>query len=131
MIYNFKNGFPSSWKNCNKLFYFNRKTFFGAVADAQKSTPDKKISGKFLGPGQRYAQNISAKNLYSHDQRHGDQKNNKNEFFQVRIQPVKYFFHGRPPFFIFRTSANCFVINNFRNSVIWCYIEKHRYSYFK
>ena len=60
VVYNLEECFTSAGKNCNKLLDFDGKTFLAAVADAQKAAPDKQISGKFLGPGQRHSKNISA-----------------------------------------------------------------------
>ena len=47
---------PLRGKNRNELFDLDRQAFFAAIADAQKSAPDKEVSGKFLRPGQGHAQ---------------------------------------------------------------------------
>ena len=125
MVDYFKQSFTTTGKNRNELFDLDRKTFFAAIADAQKSTPDKEVSGKFLRPGQGHAKNISAKDLDTHDQRHGDQEKNKDKFFEVLVQPVKYFFHEGPPLKIeyrYFFTNNCLTLYSYKN---------YRYFYFK
>ena len=95
MIHNFEDGFSSPRENRNKLLNFDGKAFLAAVADALKTAPDKNISGQLFRPRQRHAKNVTAENLNSHDQRHGDQTDHKKKFFEVFIQPVKYSLHKR------------------------------------
>ena len=69
--------------------------------------------------------NISAKDLDTHDQRHGDQEKNKDKFFEVLVQPVKYFFHEGPPLKIeyrYFFTNNCLTLYSYKN---------YRYFYFK
>ena len=85
----------------------------------------REVSGKFLRPGQGHAKNISAKDLDTHDQRHGDQEKNKDKFFEVLVQPVKYFFHEGPPLKIeyrYFFTNNCLTLYSYKN---------YRYFYFK
>ena len=97
MIHNFEDGFSSPRENRNKLLDLDGKAFFAAVAYTQESTPDEEISGKFFGPGQGHSKNISAEYLNPHDQCHGNQEDDQDKFFEILVQPVKYFFHEGPP----------------------------------
>ena len=38
---------------------------------------------------QVFCRYVLAKDLNTHDQRHGDQEKNKDKFFEVLVQPVK------------------------------------------
>ena len=91
VIHYFEDCFSAAW-NCDKLLDLNRKAFFAAVAYTQESTPDEEISGKFFGPGQGHSKNISAEYLNPHDQCHGNQEDDQDKFFEILVQPVKYFF---------------------------------------
>ena len=97
MIDNLKKSLSSAREGSDELFDLDRKAFFAAVAYTQESTPDEEISGKFFGPGQGHSKNISAEYLNPHDQCHGNQEDDQDKFFEILVQPVKYFFHEGPP----------------------------------